>query len=185
MPTPERTSIEAITAAAREILETQGHAGLTMQAVADRVGVRAPSLYKRVLNRDDLVRIVAEAAIQDLAEKLHAVPITEDIRLDLAEFAHALRAFAHTCPTAFRLIMGSGPVTIAPDPELLAHVLAPVFRIATELAGPEHALETARMLTAWATGFITMELAGAFNLGGDLDDAFDYGIAHLASAFTP
>jgi len=184
MPTPERTSIEAIVLAARELLESQGDAGLTMQAVADRVGVRAPSLYKRVRNRDDLVRIVAEATIQDLGAQLHAVPVTADVGQDLIEFAHAVRAFAHTRPNAFRLIIGTGPVAVPPDLDLITHALAPLFRIAADLAGPEHALDAARTLTAWAGGFITMELAGAFNLGGDVERAFDYGIAHLGRAFT-
>jgi hypothetical protein len=40
------------------------------------------------------------------------------------------------------------------------------------------------MITAWAHGFISMELAAAFNLGGDVDRAFEYGMAHLAAALT-
>jgi AcrR family transcriptional regulator len=184
MPTPERTSIEEITAAAREILEAQGYAGLTMQAVADRVGVRAPSLYKRVRSRDDLVRIVAEATIQELAGHLHGVPVSAEPRQDLTAFAHAVRAFAQSRPAAYRLIVGSGPVAVAPGPDLLAHVLAPLLRICADLAGPDHALDAARTLTAWTTGFITMELAGAFNLGGDIDRAFSYGISRLGAAFT-
>ena len=63
MPTPERTSTEEIVAAGREILEIAGPSGLTMQAVADRVGVRAPSLYKRVRDRDALHAAVATASI--------------------------------------------------------------------------------------------------------------------------
>nr|WP_017201702.1 hypothetical protein [Microbacterium barkeri] len=43
MPTPERTSVEEIVAAGREILEASGAGGLTMQAVATRVGVRCPT----------------------------------------------------------------------------------------------------------------------------------------------
>jgi AcrR family transcriptional regulator len=184
MPTPGRTSITDIVAAAREILEAHGHAGLTMQAVADQVGVRAPSLYKRVRNRDDLVRLVAEATIQDLGERLHAIPVSADARTDLAELARAFRGFAHARPTAYRLIFGWGPVTVPTDPDLLARAAAPVLRIAADLAGPENALEAARTLTAWANGFISMELAGAFNLGGDIESAFDYGVGRLADAFT-
>ena len=54
-----------------------------------------------------------------------------------------------------------------------------LLRIAAELAGPGEALEAARMVTAWLYGFVSMELAGAFNLGGDIDRAFEYGIARL------
>jgi AcrR family transcriptional regulator len=184
MPTPERTSLTEIVTAAREILEAQGHAGLTMQAVADRVGVRAPSLYKRVRDRSDLVRLVAEATVQDLGDRLRAIPAGADARTDLTELARAFRTFAHARPTAYRLIFGWGPATVPTDPDLLAHASAPVLRIAADLAGSDHALEAARTVTAWATGFISMELAGAFNLGGDIEHAFDYGVARLADAFT-
>ncbi len=184
MPTPERTSIEEITAAARELLESQGYAGLTMQAVADRVGVRAPSLYKRVRSRDDLVRLVTEATFQDLAGHLNALAVTNDGQAYITEFAHTMRAFGHAHPHAFRLIIGAGPVTVQPDQELLADGVAPLLRIAGDLAGPDHALQAARTLTAWLAGFITMELGGAFNLGGDIEEAFRYGITHLARAVT-
>ena len=51
MPTPSRTSTAEIVAAGRAILEAEGFEGLTMQRVAAAVGVRAPSLYKRVDGR--------------------------------------------------------------------------------------------------------------------------------------
>ena len=66
MPTPERTSVDEIVSAARDLLEKDGLAGLTMQAVAHRVGVRAPSLYKRVQSRDRLIQLVAEATLTEL-----------------------------------------------------------------------------------------------------------------------
>jgi hypothetical protein len=43
-------------------------------------------------------------------------------------------------------------------------------------------LEAARTITAWANGFISMELAGAFKLGGDIDRAYEFGITCLTDA---
>ena len=83
MPTPERTSTEEIVAAGREILEVAGPSGLTMQAVADRVGVRAPSLYKRVRDRDALHAAVATASIDALTARLEAAGD------DIGALAHA------------------------------------------------------------------------------------------------
>ena len=73
MPTPPRTSVADIVAAGRDILEADGLPGLTMQAVAARVGVRAPSLYKHVKDRDSLVGLVADDTVRDLRERLERV----------------------------------------------------------------------------------------------------------------
>lgn len=174
MPTPERTSLAEIVAASRDLLESEGPARLTMQAVAERVGVRAPSLYKRVRDRDALLRLVAAATVDDLTERLPATGGT------LADLARAYRAFAQERPEGFRLILST-----APDEDANARLTGPVLRVATELVGSDEALDAARLLTAWVTGFISMELAGAFRLGGDLEGAFDYGLERLSAALTP
>ncbi|MFI7428935.1 TetR/AcrR family transcriptional regulator [Micromonospora sp. NPDC049836] len=182
MPTPDRTSLADIVAAARQILRADGLPRLTMQAVAERVGVRPPSLYKRVRNRDDLIRLVTEATVLDLGDRLSAVAGSGDPGRDLRELAHAFRAFAHAQPAEYHLIFANGPAATRPSLESLTRASAPALRVATDLAGPQHALPAARMFTAWANGFISMELAGAFNLGGDLDEAFEFGIDRLTAA---
>lgn len=184
MPTPERTSTRDIVEAARDILEREGLPQLTMQAVAVRVGVRAPSLYKRVRNRDDLIRLVAETALEDLGDHLEAVARTGDARTDLIAMAQALRAFARRNPGSYHLIFTNTEPSTRPDLALVTQASGPVLRIAEALAGPDEALEAARTITAWAYGFISMELAGAFKLGGDVERAFDYGLSHLADALS-
>lgn len=59
-----------------------------------------------------------------------------------------------------------------------------VLHASARLAGEADALEAARTVTAWANGFIAMELAGAFRLGGDVDRAFAYGIDRLTRAIS-
>ena len=170
MSAPTRTTNEEVIAAAREILESSGISGLTMQAVATRVGVRAPSLYKRFRDRDALLTAVAEASVNDLAQLLVASAP------DLARLAAAYRGFAHAHPEAFRLIF-----TPSAPQEALQRSAVPVIRAAAALVGEDRALDAARLFTAWATGFVQMELAGAFRLGGEVDEAFDYGLRCLVA----
>lgn len=182
IPTPARTSLDEIVTAGRSIIESDGVDGLTMQRVARTVGVRAPSLYKRVRSRDELVRFVVEQVARDLTEALDAAVRTGDPLRDLRAMADTLRAFAHAHPTTYALLFAHLPEASQPDPDLLAHVSAPVLRIATALSGQHRALEAARTVVAWAHGFISMELAGAFRLGGDVDGAYAFGIERLGAA---
>jgi len=168
MPTPTRTTNEAVVAAARELLEAGGPAALTMQAVAGRVGVRAPSLYKRFQDRDALLAAVASATADELGARFEAAAP------DLPQLAAVYREFAHRHPEAFRLIF-----TASVAPMALQRSVEPVIRTVAGMVGEDHALDAARLVTAWATGFLQLEIAGAFRLGGDIDAAFEYGLRTL------
>jgi AcrR family transcriptional regulator len=178
MPSPARTSRQAIVDAGRELLEREGLEGLTMQAVASAVGVRAPSLYKRLRDRGELIRLVSDATARDLAARLEAVP-TGDPRRDLGALATTVRAFALECPAGYGLLFAQVPDAWRVDPELNARAVAPILGTVGRLVGPDEALDAARLVVAWVNGFVSMELAGAFRLGGDVDRAFRYGVDRL------
>lgn len=182
MPTPSRTSTDGIVAAGRAILDTEGLDGLTMQRVAVAVGVRAPSLYKRVRGRGNLVRLIANDIAGELTVVLERAATSGDPRADLRAIAGAFRTWALAHPEAYHLLFDRLPEGERVDPEVNARSAAALLRTAAELAGPEHALEAARTVVAWANGFLNMELAGAFRLGGDVDEAFDFGIERLTRA---
>jgi AcrR family transcriptional regulator len=184
MPTPARTSHEEIVAAGRAILETDGLDALTMQRVADAVGVRAPSLYKRVHGRDDLVRLVIEDVGRELAAIVGGAADSGDPVRDLASLARAVRAFAHAHPRSYGYVIGPVPEAWRTGLAVLAPINDAVLRIAGDLAGQDLALEGARTIVPWVHGFVSMELAGAFRLGGDVDEAFDYGIERLSIALS-
>jgi len=177
MPTPDRTSLDAIVIAARDLLEREGLAALTMNAVAQRVGVRAPSLYKRVDSRDRLIQLVAEATLTELAEQLNT-------KHSVGEIAHVFRAFGKERPAAFQLVLTPAAGTPLADDSFRHAATQALLRAAGELAGDEHALEAARLVVAWATGFISMEINGAFKLGGDVDDAWHFGVTRIVAAIT-
>ena len=57
---------------AAAVLEEEGPDALTMRELAARMGIRAPSLYKHVRDKDDIVAGVQERALIDLAHHLAA-----------------------------------------------------------------------------------------------------------------
>ena len=184
MPTPSRTSTAQIVAAGRAILEAEGFEGLTMQRVAAAVGVRAPSLYKRVDGRRELVRLIAIDAAEDLSRALEAAVTSGDPERDLVRIATAFRAFARAHPEAYALLFRRLPEGWNPDVDLGSPGFEALFRTVETISGEERRLEAARTVVAWANGFVGMELAGAFRLGGDVDRAFAYGAERIAAAIS-
>ena len=59
--------------------------------------------------------------------------------------------------------------------------LEKVVEAARRLVGETHALDAARTLTAWMHGFTSMELAGAFRLGGEVDAAWEFGLDRVVA----
>lgn len=182
MPAPPRTSLEEIVAAGRQILDAEGLERLTMERVASAVGVRGPSLYKRVRDRGELIHLIANAAAAELAGLVERAATTGDPRRDLRAMVDALRAFAHANPASYGLLFDRLPDAWRPDRDLIERAVAPLFRTVADLAGPGYELEAARTVVAWARGFIEMELSGAFQLGGDIEEAYRFGAERLIAA---
>ena len=182
MPAPPRTSLEEIVIAGRAILDAEGLDRLTMDRVAAAVGVRGPSLYKRVRDRGELIHLIANASAADLADLVDRAATTGDPRRDLRAMVDALRAFAHAKPASYGLLFARLPDAWRPDRELIERAIEPLFRTVADLSGQEHELEAARTVVSWARGFIEMELSGAFTLGGDVEDAYRFGVERLIAA---
>jgi AcrR family transcriptional regulator len=181
-PARARTSPAEIVAAGRDLLEAGGLDAVTMQAIAERVGIRAPSLYKRFPGRGALIAAIAAAALEDLARQLTPLSRDRDPAKGLRSLANAFRAFARANPRTYELLFRNLPPDARPPAELNAAAAAPILEVAKRLVGPDRALEAARLVTAFAHGFVSMELSGAFRLGGDVDTAYRYGVDVLVSA---
>ncbi|RGD56389.1 TetR/AcrR family transcriptional regulator [Kitasatospora xanthocidica] len=90
--------------AARELLEEDGSAGLSLRAVARRAGVSATAPYRHFADRDALVSAVAAEGYVELAAHLAAAHPSPRTPEDLAEVAVAYVRFALERPALFRVM---------------------------------------------------------------------------------
>jgi AcrR family transcriptional regulator len=165
--------------AALGILEAEGPDGLTMRSLAERVGIRAPSLYKHVADKDELTALLIAEAFRGFGAAVHAaveaLPRGASTTTKLRALGRAYRSWALAHPHLYRLATG-GELRRDLLPEgLEAWAAEPVVAA----AGSE---SRARAVWAFAHGTTILELDGRFPLDADLDAAWEQGIRAFGGA---
>jgi TetR/AcrR family transcriptional regulator, tetracycline repressor protein len=88
---PRGLSKAAIVQAALDVLDEAGLDGLTVRAVASRLGVQAPALYWHVRDKQDLLDEMATEIWRQVAADVAALPPGQPWERDLAAFAAITR----------------------------------------------------------------------------------------------
>jgi AcrR family transcriptional regulator len=179
VPAIAKTSDLDIVHAARKLVEREGADGLSMQAVADEVGVRAPSLYKRFSDRAALLAAVELEAFASLGRALERAAKSGRCASDLEEMGHAYRRFAKNHPRLYEMLFSRSAPRGAEADRARAEAAKPLIDRVSELVGEKRALSAARVLTAFVHGFVSMENSGAFRLGEGVDEAYELGLSML------
>ena len=158
--------------AARNLLEAGGPEAVTMRAIADRLGIQAPSLYKHFPDKEALEAALVAAGFVEQAATFAAASRS---RNPLAALARAYRAWA-TAPPHLYLLMSNRPLERHRLPEgVEAAAAAPLVKAC---GGDPH---RARAAWAFAHGMASLELANRFPPDADLDAAWRSGIDALQS----
>jgi AcrR family transcriptional regulator len=165
---------EAVAAALR-ILESEGEQSLTMRRVADEVGIRAPSLYKHLSGRDELIAALQAEGLAAMGVAFAGASRSRSPRRRLAALATAYRRFALEHPELYRQTAGR-PLLRDLLPEGVEDEVGSVLVSAVGGHG-----DRARAVWAFAHGMADLELADRFPPGADVDAAWRAGV----TAFSP
>ncbi|WP_200938442.1 TetR/AcrR family transcriptional regulator [Curtobacterium sp. Leaf183] len=165
-----------ITAAAADIADQVGFTNLTMGAIAEQLGVRAPSLYKHVSGQDEVNRRVATLAFEEAGSAIGNAIQGLSGRDALAAAANALRDFAIAHPGRYAATVAVTP-TGSDDPMTAAAVrsIAPLEAVLRGYAiDPADTVHAVRALRSVFGGFASLESTGGFRWATDVDDSFDW-----------
>lgn len=166
---------ERVVEAAAELADERDPEEPTLAAVADRLGVRAPSLYKHVSGLSDLRRLLAAHALRELGQELAraAAGLSGDPALRALSRAYREYARRHPGRYAATALVGSGD----PGGELAAAGALSVEVVGAVLAGygleGEDRLHATRVLRSALHGFVALEASGGFGLPLDQDISFE------------
>ncbi|MCU1424085.1 MAG: regulatory protein TetR [Microbacteriaceae bacterium] len=176
--TPARVIDEAQVA-----VDELGVDALSLTALATRLGVRVPSLYKHIESLDAVRQAISVRAKVDFADTLARAAVGRAGGDALLAVCNAYRDWAGTHPgryqTTLRAANPGDPADIAAS-ERAAEVIFEVLA-GYGLDEPQR-VDATRLLRATLHGFVSLEAAGGYLLPVDVDRSFDRAIAALDRA---
>ena len=170
-----------VVATAAGLVDEIGYQELTMGLLAQRLGVRPPSLYKHVDGLADLQHRIATLAMTELGDAVRDA-LQGRAGLDaLRALLTATRAYVTAHPGRYTATVGAG--FTGPDDPLLAASARVLASIAAVLRGygvgddeMDHAIRTIRCTIH---GFAALQASNGFQWSGDPEDSFDWMIRFI------
>jgi AcrR family transcriptional regulator len=165
---------EVVTTEAAFLADEVGLDALTFAALAARLGVAVPSLYKHVASIGALHRRLSVVATRELGEALADAAAGRAGPDALRAVAHAYRAYAHSHP---RLYPATQRAPLPEEPEHVQVAERVVGSILAILRGygidGEDAVDAARTVRSALHGFVDIERSGGFGLPRSVDASFE------------
>ncbi|MGE0782805.1 TetR/AcrR family transcriptional regulator [Mycolicibacterium sp.] len=177
-----RLSRDSIVNAALTFLDREGWDALTINALANQLGTKGPSLYNHVHSLDDLRRTVRMRVVGDIIDMLNTVAQGRSHDDAVMVMAAAYRSYAHHHPgrySAFtRMPLGGD------DPQFTEATRAAAEPVIAVLAAYGLDAEAAfyAALEFWSAmhGFVLLEMTGVM-AGIDTDAVFTDMVMRLAA----
>jgi AcrR family transcriptional regulator len=169
-----------IISAAAELADIVGLHQFTLKELADKLGVRPPSLYNHVSSLDAVHRGLTLRALLELAHRMRASAVGLTGLDALRGVAHAERSYAREHPGLFESVQR----TVEDQDEelrLAAHALLDIMLAVLRgysLEG-EVGIHAARAFRAALTGFVLLETRHGFGLPTAVDQSFEWLIVML------
>lgn len=165
-----------VVAAAAEVADEIGLGNVTMSLVAERLGVRAPSLYNHVNGQADLNGRIAELAVTEIGDALRDALQGRAGTDALSAAARTIRAFVIEHPGRYAATIQITPH--GPEGSLVAAGERVIESMSAVLAGyridPADTIHALRMLRSLFHGFAALEAAGGFQLQTGVEDSFEW-----------
>jgi AcrR family transcriptional regulator len=160
-----------VTEAAATLADEISPLPLSMSLVAERLGVKAPSLYKHVDGLADLSHRIATLGASELSDAIRDATQGRAGVDALAAAAQAIRMYAHEYPGRYAAAQGATPKD--PDDPLavaLERTLTSFAAVLREYAlDAEQEVHAIRMIRSMLHGFAALEASNGFQMDTDVD----------------
>lgn len=177
-----RLDRETILRASAELVEEKGFENLTLNQLAERLGVKTPSLYNHLSGFDELTTDLAKLAIRRLEETIRNAAVGKSMGDALKAMAIAYRQFAKDNPQMYKAVL-KYPVFEDSEIQEAGQAVVRIFYQVLESYrfSEEDIIHITRGFRSALHGFISLEEAGFFKSAPDIEKSYALLVSGLIS----
>jgi AcrR family transcriptional regulator len=160
---------------AAKLVDEEGIGQLTLGHVAERLGIRIPSLYNHIAGLPGLKHQLALYCLHDLLDRILLATVGKSRAEAITTLFNAYRAYAHEVPGRYALTQ-QAPAPLDQEVQTVAQQLVDVIRAVLAPYGlsEEDEIHAIRGLRSIVHGFIALEMTGGFGMPIDQDASFQW-----------
>jgi AcrR family transcriptional regulator len=176
----------AVVEAAARLVDEEGIEQLSLGRLAERLGIRAPSLYNHVAGLPGLRHELAIYCARELVAQLTRATVGKARADAIVALADAVREYAREHPGRYGLTLQAPP----PDDQQMSALAQELLSLMAAVLQPynlgeKNTIHAIRSLRSIVQGFVTLEVAGAFKMPVQIDDSFHWLINLFIAGLQP
>jgi len=161
---------------AADLIKAEGLEALSLGHLAEKLGIRTPSLYNHVDGLPGLLRELSVLNARNLAERFREAAIGKSGPGAVRAVMQAMRSYIKEYPGLYLSTLRASGMQAEVDPELEKEekrsVKVGMAVIASFGLEGEDAVHALRGLRSLVHGFATLEISGGFGMPLELDESF-------------
>ncbi len=167
---------QTVVQAAAELINAEGLEALSLGHLAEKLGIRTPSLYNHVDGLPGLLRELSILNARNLADRISEAAIGQSGPGAVWAVMQAIHAYIKEYPGLYLSTLRASGTQAEVDPELereeARSVKVGMAVMASFGLEGEAAVHALRGLRSLVHGFASLEISGGFGMPLDLDESF-------------
>ena len=167
---------ETVVQAAADLINTEGLEALSLGHLAQKLGIRTPSLYNHVDGLPGLMRELSILNARNLADCISEAAIGQSGAEAVRRIMQAMRVYIKEYPGLYLSTVRASGTQPVVDPELeqeeARSVKVGMVVMASFGLEDGDAIHALRALRSLVHGFATLEVSGGFGMPLELDESF-------------
>lgn len=165
---------------AADLADAEGIANVTLKALAEKLGVKPPSLYKHINGLEELNKALMLYGWKSLEKKVTRAAVGKSKEDAIRAIFYAYRDYVKEHPGVFEAMQWYNMYQSEENLQATEEVVAVLFQVLSAYdLQEEQKVHIVRMFRVFLQGFLMVEIHGGFGNPVSITESFDFSLEIL------